>query len=128
MYESIRGGLQAISIALALSALVGNARAQELPEGKGKEIVQDACSQCHGLQQIIDSKKTPEEWKDLVNQMIDNGATLTDEQIPIVIDYLAKNFPKADGGMKSNDAEKSNQSTKSVGTTKGTQARRIKAN
>ena len=60
--------------------------------------------------------------------MIDNGATLTDEQIPIVIDYLAKNFPKADGGMKSNDAEKSNQSTKSVGTTKGTQARRIKAN
>ena len=79
---------------LALMGMLWAAPPQDLPEGDGKAIVQDACSQCHGLQQIMDSKKTHDEWKDLVYQMIDNGATLTDEQIPIVVDYLAKNFAK----------------------------------
>jgi competence ComEA-like helix-hairpin-helix protein len=73
---------------------IQTAKAQDLPEGKGKDIVENVCSQCHGLKQVTDSARTPDEWKDLVNEMIGNGAQLDDEQIPIVIDYLAKSFPK----------------------------------
>ena len=96
--RSVRVGLSVAMMVLMLAGLViggiQTAQAQDLPEGKGKDIVENVCSQCHGLKQVTDSARTSDEWKDLVNEMIGNGAQLDDEQIPIVIDYLAKSFPK----------------------------------
>ena len=92
-----RVSLAMMTLAMAGLVAIGgvqNALAQDLPEGKGKDIVENVCGQCHGLKQVTDSARTPDEWKDLVNEMIGNGAMLDDEQIPIVVDYLAKSFPK----------------------------------
>jgi competence ComEA-like helix-hairpin-helix protein len=90
-----------------------SARAQDLPEGKGKEIVADVCAQCHGLRQVVDSKLSPEDWKDTVGRMVSNGAPLADEDVQVVIDYLAKNFPpeksadeKAGGDAKASGSAK----------------------
>ena len=88
--------LAIVILMMAGLALVGlqTVQAQDLPEGKGKDIVENVCSQCHGLKQVTDSARTPDEWKDLVSEMIGNGAQLDEEQIPIVIEYLSKSFPK----------------------------------
>jgi competence ComEA-like helix-hairpin-helix protein len=101
-----------------------SARAQDLPEGKGKEIVADVCAQCHGLRQVVDSKLSPEDWKDTVGRMVSNGAPLADEDVQVVIDYLAKNFPpekSADekaGGDERASGEKAGGDAKASGSAK----------
>jgi competence protein ComEA len=82
-------------IGLAIAGLATAARAQDLPEGKGKDTVETVCSQCHSLKRVTDSKLDAGEWKDLVNRMVENGAPLEADDLPVVIEYLAKNFPKS---------------------------------
>src|ERR1700733_10113252 len=66
----------------------------QLPAGEGKEIVQSACTKCHTLERIVNSGYTHDGWQLMVNQMISNGAKLTPENTPILVDYLAKSFPE----------------------------------
>ena len=64
----------------------------ELPEGKGKAVVERACSQCHGLEYVTNSHMTKERWTNIVDNMVQRGATLSDEEFDQVIDYLVKHF------------------------------------
>ena len=65
-----------------------------LPEGEGRDIVEDVCSTCHGLINITDSKRTHEQWQYVVSTMIAQGAPLEDYEIKTVVDYLSRNFGK----------------------------------
>lgn len=66
----------------------GASAAQELPPGGGRDIVQDACTACHGVDIIVSKRHTPDEWRDVVSQMVGNGASLTDDQFATVVKYL----------------------------------------
>ena len=66
----------------------------QLPDGNGKEIVQSVCTKCHTLERIVNSGYTQNGWQLMVNQMVSNGAKLKPEQMPIVVEYLAKSFPE----------------------------------
>ena len=37
--------------------------------------------------------RSPEEWHEVVMSMIDQGAKVGDDQIPVLVDYLSKNWP-----------------------------------
>jgi len=80
--------------------------AQQLPEGSGKEILEKQCSTCHTIEVIVSERHDADEWKRLVMEMIDRGAEITDEQVPVVVDYLAANWSKA-GSPPDKPAEKS---------------------
>lgn len=70
------------------------ARSQnKLPEGPGRSIVESSCGTCHGLNQIIHSGHTRAEWQQLLSAMVAYGASLPHDQVAVVEDYLAKNFP-----------------------------------
>jgi hypothetical protein len=62
--------------------------AQMLPPGQGQDIVQNACTMCHGVDVIVSQRHTPDEWRDIVSRMIGNGASLTDDQYVTVVKYL----------------------------------------
>lgn len=79
------------ALLIALAALV---RAQDLPEGKGKGLVEQACGACHGLEVITSQRATSKGWSSIVDNMIERGATATPEEIPKIVEYLAKNFAK----------------------------------
>lgn len=64
-----------------------------LPPGNGKVIVQRTCTGCHALKVVTSKRASRTQWSQLVNQMVSRGADLEDEEIEVVIDYLAKNFP-----------------------------------
>ena len=64
----------------------------ELPEGRGKEVVERACSQCHGLEYVTNSRMTKERWTNIVDNMVQRGATLSDEEFDQVIESLVKHF------------------------------------
>ena len=74
--------------------------AQQLPDGPGKEILEKQCTTCHTLEIIVDKRNDAKEWRRLVMEMIDRGAEITDEQVPVVVDYLTTNYSKPAEGEK----------------------------
>jgi competence protein ComEA len=87
-----------LQFCFAVSILsVTPARAQTalaLPDGEGKALVQKACSKCHGLVGIIRARNSKEAWAGIVDDMVSRGAEGSDEELEVIIDYLAKNFSK----------------------------------
>lgn len=76
---------------LAFSLTV--AQAQDLPPGKGKDLVENTCGSCHGLDVVVSQHATKDGWQSIVDYMVSRGATGTPEEIQTMVDYLAKNFP-----------------------------------
>jgi virginiamycin B lyase len=89
-----------VGVVAALLAAVVPVDAQQaqpsspLPDGPGKDIVQQACSSCHSLDRFTHSGYSPEEWKTVIAMMKNVGAPLTPDQVPVVTAYLTKNFPE----------------------------------
>src|SRR5665213_1004008 len=63
-----------------------------LPEGKGKDVVVNACSSCHSVDRIAALRLSEEGWRNTLRQMIENGASLNPEDINPIIGYLVANF------------------------------------
>lgn len=82
-----------MSGAAAMAAVVAPALAQNLPNGNGREVVEMVCSGCHDLSPITDAGFSREDWETVVKSMIDMGATIKPEQISVIANYLAANFP-----------------------------------
>ncbi len=78
----------------AFLVLLVSARGQSpLPDGNGKEIVEKNCVQCHDLQRVTRAGHDRDEWKNVLDMMITQGATFPKDQLPVLTEYLAKNFP-----------------------------------
>jgi competence protein ComEA len=63
-----------------------------LPPGDGKPIVERMCSSCHALKVVTSKRASPEQWAQLVDQMVSRGAEGTDDEVETVVEYLSKNF------------------------------------
>jgi competence ComEA-like helix-hairpin-helix protein len=68
-----------------------------LPPGDGQAMVQQKCASCHALKVITGKKASRQQWSTIVDQMITRGADVSDDDIDILLDYLAKNFGPATG-------------------------------
>jgi len=74
-----------------------------MPEGTGKEIFKRACAPCHVGGSGMEIEATyldRKEWTAIINQMVEFGAPLKKEEIPVMVDYLRGNFTigfRADG-------------------------------
>ena len=64
----------------------------DLPDGPGKEIVEDTCTDCHTLERIKSQHMTEEGWNNTIHEMIENGAAINSDDIKVIVDYLTKNF------------------------------------
>jgi cytochrome c5 len=60
----------------------------------GKALVEERCTQCHGLQNVTGAKKSRDGWQSNVERMIGKGAQLNDAEKAAVIDYLAEAYPE----------------------------------
>ena len=63
-----------------------------VPEGPGKQILLNICTQCHNLQRIKNGKRSPEEWEETLLAMLNEGAPVSDEQLPVIHAYLSRHF------------------------------------
>ncbi len=60
-----------------------------LPESEGKKEVTTLCASCHSLQLIVSQRKTPEQWRNTVDDMIGRGAQLFVEEVDTIAAYLS---------------------------------------
>jgi mono/diheme cytochrome c family protein len=59
---------------------------------RARDLFEDSCSSCHSLARIRDYSYTKEEWREETKGMISEGTVLTDEELDLLLNYLAKNF------------------------------------
>jgi virginiamycin B lyase len=88
----------AFAVASAQSQVVqptpGVAGDYVLPDGGAKKLVEDNCTICHNLRNIVNSNKSADDWDNTVNMMMAAGAPITREQGIQIRDYLIANFPE----------------------------------
>src|SRR4051812_30727837 len=84
--------LRLLSLAL-LTILAMPLRAQDdLPDGKGKETLENTCTECHGLDKALGKLRTEPQWRAIAVQMRAKGATMTDDELKSLVEYLSQNF------------------------------------
>jgi competence ComEA-like helix-hairpin-helix protein len=63
-----------------------------LPDGKGRDAVENACTVCHTADRIMRQTLTADQWRSEVRTMVENGASLNPDEWEPVVAYLTKNF------------------------------------
>ena len=58
--------------------------------------VKAVCARCHNLQIVMDTPMSFDAWHDTVQNMMDRGATGTDQQFADVMDYLHRTMTTID--------------------------------
>jgi cytochrome c5 len=72
---------------------------------EGGKIFQEACLPCHSakIRPLDNIRKTKEEWKDIVERMIDQGAEVPKRGKDALLDYLSSTHGPS---SKTTDADK----------------------
>jgi len=73
---------------LAISGIPG--QSQGLPDGPGKPLLTKVCTECHGVDRILNLKLSRDAWKTTVEAMGAKGANATAEEFETIVNYLAK--------------------------------------
>lgn len=63
-----------------------------MPDAPGKDVTVRTCGTCHETRRAASVRLTREGWAAVIDSMQKRGARITDEEYPIVLDYLATNF------------------------------------
>jgi competence ComEA-like helix-hairpin-helix protein len=84
---------------LIASALL---RADDLPEGKGKDLILRACVGCHKAAEIAVYRFNRDEYREIVYRMGDRGAQASRAELDVIADYLFEHFPKVEDATKIN--------------------------
>jgi mono/diheme cytochrome c family protein len=96
-YDNKESPLRPFLIALLFASLSAPALAQDefkqLPEGAGRAETVKVCAQCHSPELVANQRLDEPGWRQLVNQMANNGAQGTDAEFEAIIKYLATTFP-----------------------------------
>jgi cytochrome c5 len=74
----------------------------ELPEGDAKPIATEYCQMCHKLTNLTKANKNLDDWKDTIHTMIDRGASIPDDKVDVLAQYLATNFGPKDAAPAAN--------------------------
>ena len=63
-----------------------------LPEGPAKDILLNTCTVCHDLSRVRAHTVSRDEWEETLLAMLNEGAMLSDQDFPVLLNYLARNF------------------------------------
>ena len=76
-----------------LSALAGVSTLDaQLPDGKGKEVVETTCTECHTLERVRAQRRDEEGWNAILREMLESGAQIETNDIKTIVDYLSQHF------------------------------------
>ena len=70
------------------------APARTLIPGKGADLTMARCAVCHEITHITRARLSRGEWQDNVKNMIERGAPIAPDEIPVIVDYLAAYYSR----------------------------------
>jgi len=77
-------------VALAPAALMALQQAEARPEPPPE--VTKVCVRCHPIDKIVETRRYPAQWDQVIEQMVARGATGTDQEFDAVYDYLVAQY------------------------------------
>jgi hypothetical protein len=80
------------TFAIAATALASGDGKNTAGHEKVRALFLDACTACHTLERVREQRLGKEEWRHLIAGMLSEGVPLTDDEISMLVDYLAENF------------------------------------
>ena len=63
-------------------------------DADAKKLLEAACTACHDLDLVSDQHLSKDEWQSIVSSMVAKGASVDNKDIPVLVAYLAKTYPK----------------------------------
>lgn len=81
---------------LAFWTTGAQAQEEEFPAGEGRDIWETSCTGCHGAEEVVKLKGLleTEGWQTVIKSMTDYGAQIDPEDVPVLVEYLNRNFGK----------------------------------
>ena len=87
-----------IGFVVMLSSAMASSPDSSKKEERAHELFVDVCTSCHDLARVKVQALSKEEWAGLIKGMVSEGAPVSDEEMDLIVDYLARHF-----GYKSKD-------------------------
>ena len=81
-----------IPLMIAATAFAADEGTSTARHEKARTLFLDACTACHTLERVRNQRLGREEWRHLIAGMLSEGVPLTDDEISLLVDYLAENF------------------------------------
>ena len=95
MLPACMGGV--LLVATLFTAAGGAENAPPNPRlAREDQALKAVCAKCHNLQIVMDTPRSYDDWHDTVQQMVDRGASGTDEQFDDIMDYLHRTMTTID--------------------------------
>jgi competence protein ComEA len=85
-------GVSTGSAVAAAPMAAGQDAHPELPAGPGKDITVATCTKCHSITNVTGQHKDRDGWTATITKMVGYGATGTDDDFGLILDYVTKNF------------------------------------
>jgi mono/diheme cytochrome c family protein len=80
------------TLLISAAAFAAGERRNDTRHEKARALFLDACTACHTLERVRQQRLGKEEWRHLIAGMLSEGVPLTDDEIALLVDYLAENF------------------------------------
>jgi mono/diheme cytochrome c family protein len=92
-FSSIAGCIALAGLTSGLVSAALQDKHPKFPPGEGRELTIKVCSGCHDAEVLTDKAQDAEGWRATVNQMAGMGANASEEELELIIKYLAASFP-----------------------------------
>jgi hypothetical protein len=88
----LKVALLLLFVALVIPAQPPNGAAPAVtgPDAVAANLVNAVCASCHSLDRVKNKTADSAGWTTTVTRMKDKGANLTDEQVPVVVEFLTR--------------------------------------
>jgi len=93
LFLNVAATLLSGALVMLAQAPAGQVPAAPVPTGPDAEatnLVTTACGSCHSLDRVKNKTGDKDAWASTVTRMKDKGANLTDQQVPLVVDFLTR--------------------------------------
>jgi hypothetical protein len=90
LFWNVGAFLLGVALVILAQAPDGTAPASKDSDGVAANLVNTVCASCHSLDRVKNKTADKDGWTTTVGRMKEKGADLTDEQVPVVVDFLTR--------------------------------------
>jgi len=90
LFLNVGAFLLGVALVILAQAPDGAAPTSKGPDAVAANLVNTVCASCHSLDRVKNKTADKDGWTTTVARMKEKGADLTEEQVPVVVDFLAR--------------------------------------
>ena len=90
LFLSVAASILFVAPVILAQALDGAAQGPADPDAVATNLVNTVCASCHTLDRVKNKVADKDAWTATVTRMKEKGAGLTDQQVPLVVEYLTR--------------------------------------